>query len=80
MGGERRSGVHNQRWRAAKLVRGPRLLGRIYIGKEKNYQHFQKLRLQHRMASEQAQAAPNQREAVQHEEMNLSFWLYDPMW
>jgi hypothetical protein len=35
----------------------PRLLGRIYIGKEKNYQHFQKLRLQHRMASEQAQAA-----------------------
>jgi hypothetical protein len=32
------------------------------------------------MASEQAQAAQINEEEVQHEEMNLSFWLYDPMW
>jgi hypothetical protein len=35
----------------------PDFCGRIYIGKEKNYQQFQKLRLEQRMASEQTQAA-----------------------
>jgi hypothetical protein len=32
----------------------PDFCGRIYIGKEKNYQRFHKLRLEQRMASEQA--------------------------
>jgi len=32
------------------------------------------------MASEQAQTAPLNEEAAQHEEINLLFWLYDPMW
>jgi hypothetical protein len=83
MGAERRSGVHKQGWRAAKLVRGPDFCSRIHIGKEKNYQQYQqfpKLRLEQRMASLQTQAAQINEEAGQHEEMNLSFWLYDPMW
>ena len=80
IGAERRSGVHNQGWRAAKLVRDPDFCGPIYFGKEKNYQQFQKLRLEQRMASEQAQTAPLNEEAAQHEEINLLFWLYDPMW
>ena len=52
----------------------------IYIGREKNYQQFEKLRVEQRMASEQAQAAQLNEETVQQEEMNLSFWPYDPMW
>jgi hypothetical protein len=32
------------------------------------------------MPSEQAQAAQLNEEAAQQEEMNLSSWLYDPMW
>jgi hypothetical protein len=30
------------------------------------------------MTSEQAQTRPTQR--AEHEQMNLSFWLYDPIW
>lgn len=52
----------------------------IYVGREKNYQQFQKLRLEQRMANEQAQAAQLNEETVQQEEMNLSLWPYDPMW
>jgi hypothetical protein len=52
----------------------------IYVGKEANYQQFEKLRVEQRMANEQAQAAQLNEEAVQQEDMNLSFWPYDPMW
>ena len=52
----------------------------IYVGKEANYQQFQKLRLEQRMANEQAQAAQMNEEVAQQEEMNLSLWPYDPMW
>lgn len=52
----------------------------IYVGLEPNYQHFQQLRLEQRMANEQARAAQLNEEAAQQEEMNLSFWPYDPMW
>jgi len=52
----------------------------IYIGREKNYQQFEKLRVQQRMANEQAEAAQLNEETVQQEQMNLSFWPYDPMW
>jgi hypothetical protein len=52
----------------------------IYVGNEASYQRFQKLRIEQRMANEQAQAAQLNEEAIQQEEMNLSFWPYDPMW
>jgi len=52
----------------------------VYIGKENNYQQFQKLRLEQRVASEQAQSSQLSEKAAQHEEMNPSFSLYDPMW
>jgi hypothetical protein len=52
----------------------------IYVGKEKNYQRFEQLRVEQRMASEQAQAAQLNEEAAQQEELNMSLWPYDPMW
>jgi hypothetical protein len=52
----------------------------VYVGREKNYQQFQKLRLEERMASEQARAAQLNEETVQQEQMDLSLWPYDPMW
>lgn len=52
----------------------------IYVGREANYQRFEQLRLEQRIANEQAQAAQLNEEAVQQEDMNLSLWPYDPMW
>jgi hypothetical protein len=47
--------------RAANLIRGLHFCGRIYIGKEDNYQQFPKLRLEQRTTSKQAQHHPAQR-------------------
>jgi hypothetical protein len=56
-----------------------------HLGRDQDHNDYEHnaqrgLRLEQRMPSEQAQAAQLNEEAAQQEEMNLSSWLYDPMW
>ncbi|MBF6568489.1 MAG: hypothetical protein IVW54_06395 [Candidatus Binataceae bacterium] len=52
----------------------------IYVGNEAAHQQFEKLKVEQNMANEQAQAAQMNQEAAEQEQMDLSFWPYDPMW
>jgi hypothetical protein len=50
----------------------------IYIGLEKNYQRYQRLRIQEKMVTREEEAAQEAEMAAQQEQLNLMVWPYDP--
>ncbi|MGH7933689.1 MAG: hypothetical protein ACREQN_11070 [Candidatus Binataceae bacterium] len=50
----------------------------VYIGREENYQDYERLKLRQQMVQRQERAAAMNQEATEQEQMNFAMWPADP--